>query len=85
MWWYEEGVGGHPDHLEGTKGFVGGSSPIQDKVREQEAQQPGYKVNYMNLRAQCYYTLAEVVREHKLAIPAPTKNSRRPLSRRWSR
>jgi len=65
----EEGVGGGIlDHLEGTKGFVGGSSPIQDKVREQEAQQPGYKVNYQNLRAQCYYTLAEVVREHNLAI-----------------
>ena len=37
--------------------------------REQEAQQPGYKVNYQNLRAQCYYTLAEIVREHTLAIP----------------
>ena len=66
----EEGVGGGIlDHLEGTKGFVEGSSPIQDKVREQEAQQPGYRVNYMNLRAQSYYTLAEIVREHKLAIP----------------
>ena len=66
----EEGVGGSIcDHLEGVKGFIGGSSPIQDASRELEAGQPGYKVNYQNLRAQCYYTLADVVRDHRAAIP----------------
>jgi hypothetical protein len=65
----EDGVGGGVvDHLEGVKGFVGGSSPIQDRKREQEAEQPGYKVNYENLRAQCYYTLAAYVQESRIAI-----------------
>jgi len=68
----ETGIGGGiVDHLPGVKGFVGGSSPIQDVQREQEAQ-PGYKVNYQNLRAQCFYALADVVRDHKLAIPCAT-------------
>ena len=59
------------DHLPGIKGFVGGSSPLQDKARETELQ-PGYKVNYQNLRAQCFYALADVVRDHRLAIPCAT-------------
>ncbi len=68
----EAGVGGGIiDHLPGVKGFIGGSSPIQEPQREQEAQ-PGYKVNYQNLRAQCFYALADVVRDHKLAIPCAT-------------
>lgn len=65
----EDGVGGGiVDNLDGVKGFQGGSSPIQDTRRELEAEQPGYKVNYQNLRAQCFYTLGEYVREHKVAI-----------------
>ncbi len=68
----EAGVGsGIIDHLPGIKGFIGGSSPIQDSKREQDTQ-PGYKVNYQNLRAQCFYALADVVRDHRLAIPCAT-------------
>ncbi len=68
----EAGTGaGIVDHLPGIKGFIGGSSPIQDPQREQDAQ-PGYRVNYQNLRAQCFYALADVVRDHRLAIPCAT-------------
>jgi phage terminase large subunit len=81
----ETGVGGGiVDHVPGIKGFVGGAAPIQDKVREVEAQ-PGYKVNYQNLRAQCFYHLADVVRDHRLACRWPPPSSRRPSSRSWSR
>src|SRR4051812_49281862 len=55
-----DGVGaGGLHHLEGVKGFAGGSSPMQDVQREREAQQPGHRVNNQNLRAQCYHTLAQ--------------------------
>ena len=65
----EDGIGGGVvDALEGIKGFVGGSSPLQDRKREQETEQPGYRVNYENLRAQCYYTLADYVQGSKIAI-----------------
>lgn len=70
----EAGVGGGIiDHLPGIKGFIGGSSPIQDTQREQDAQ-PGYKVNYQNLRAQCFYLLADYVREHRLAISTASQD-----------
>lgn len=57
----EDGVGGGVVDYRKCKGFVGNSSPIQDKFSEN-------KVNYLNLRSQCFYTLADVVRESKMAI-----------------
>jgi hypothetical protein len=54
-------------------GFVGGSSPIRDVQAEDKN---GYKVNYQNLCAQCYYTLPEyskgrdVQRDGKLKVIA---------------
>lgn len=61
----EDGVGGGVvDHLE-CKGFVGASSPIVD---EDQKETSGYKVNYQNLRSQCYYTLADYVANHQISI-----------------
>jgi hypothetical protein len=57
----EDGVGGGVvDALPGCRGFMGGSSPLPDK--------DGVHANFMNLKAQCCYKLAELVQGHKLAI-----------------
>lgn len=66
----EGGVGGGVVDGLGCPGFVGGSSAIQDKLlrRVEGESTTSYQVNYGNLRAQCYFTLAEYVREHRLAI-----------------
>lgn len=66
----EDGVGGGiVDHL-GCKGFVGGSAPIQDEQKKinTEAQNDTYIVNYQNLRAQCYYMLADYVDKHMIYV-----------------
>jgi len=53
----EDGVGGFlVDGLEGVKGFVNGSKPVE---QENEDSQETRKYNYKNLRAQCYFKLAE--------------------------
>ena len=69
----EGGVGGGVvDHLEGVKGFVAGSRPIQDAWKRSESEiagQNGYQLNYANLKAQCYYELAERVTKRKISIP----------------
>lgn len=69
----EAGVGGGAVDGLGCPGFVGGAAAIQDKSpRQVEGESvPSYQVNYGNLRAQCYYTLAEYVREHRIGIAAP--------------
>lgn len=60
----EDGVGGNAvDHLR-CKGFINNSTPLQNPI---EAKQT-FKVNYANLKAQCYYTLADYVRNHKLVV-----------------
>jgi len=60
----EDGIGGGVvDHLR-CKGFVNGSSALQNPIQAKQT----FKVNYANLKAQCYYTLAEYVRTHRLAI-----------------
>jgi len=51
----EDGVGGGVvDHLEGVKGFVNNSSPVdlEDKA-----------LNYANLKTQCYFHLAKIVKQ----------------------
>lgn len=61
----EDGVGGGiVDHLK-CKGFVGNASPIESKT-PREMRQVEYKVNYQNLRAQCYYTLADKVNNREI-------------------
>ncbi len=58
----EDGIGGGVvDHLPGVKGFVANSTPFTNKVTRQPE-------NYQNLKAQCYYTLADYVNKHKMAI-----------------
>lgn len=54
----EDGVGGGVvDILNGVKGFIANSIPFD-------------KDNYQNLKAQCYYTLADYINTHKIAIKA---------------
>lgn len=60
------------DHLK-CKGFVGGASPIRDERLEDRA---GFKVNYQNLRAQCYYTLAEHTTKRTIGIQTESEEYR---------
>ncbi|MEX0651887.1 MAG: phage terminase large subunit [Candidatus Paceibacterota bacterium] len=56
----EDGLGGGVvDHLR-CKGFVANSSPIKTQKR--------YKVNYKNLRAQCYHWLSDKVNDNELNL-----------------
>jgi len=60
----EDGVGGFlVDGLEGVKGFVNGSKPVE---QENEDSQETRRYNYKNLRSQCYFKLAELVNNHKI-------------------
>lgn len=64
----EEGVGGGiVDHLK-CKGFVGGSSPIDRRRDREKEKETEYKLNYKNLRAQCYHKFAELTNEEQVAI-----------------
>lgn len=64
----EDGVGGGLiDNMWGIKGFVGNSTPLEEN---------GHKVNFRNLRAQCYYKLADYVNNHKLAIDCESETIR---------
>jgi len=66
----EDGVGGGVvDNLK-CRGFVGNSSQIEDRQREFDS---AYKVNYQNLRSQCFYILGELVQTSKMRIN--TENS----------
>ena len=62
----EDGVGGGVvDALNGVRGFVANSSPLEDiRINEKQEEVP----NYRNLKAQCAYMLAEEVNNHKLAV-----------------
>lgn len=56
----EDGVGGGVvDHLPGCYGFVNNSKPLA---------QNGTLFNYSNLKSQCYFKLAELVRDGKIGI-----------------
>lgn len=55
----DDGVGGGVvDNLRGIKGFVNNSTPIESEKKE----------NYQNLKAQCYYKLADYINEHRMAV-----------------
>lgn len=51
----EDGVGGGVKDVLGCKGFINNSAPIVTKSANNELQ----KENYINLKSQCYYKLAE--------------------------
>jgi len=59
----EDGVGGGVvDHVEGVKGFVNGSRAIEIKQAKGEHKIHSYK----NLKSQCYFYLADMVRQGKV-------------------
>lgn len=62
----EDGIGGGViDNLKGTKGFMGGSSPLEvwDSLLNRMVKQ-----NFTNIRSQCYFKLAECINNHEIAI-----------------
>lgn len=65
----EDGVGGGLVDMLRCKGFVNGSRPLE--VR-------GKHYNYRNLRAQCYFKLADVVNNNEMYLPdEPIQNRER--------
>lgn len=64
----EDGVGGGIiDLMKGIKGFIGNASPIPrgpEKIWGKQQQNE----NFRNLRAQCYFALAEAVNEHRMSV-----------------
>jgi hypothetical protein len=62
--------GGVVDGLPGCKGFIGSAEAVQPYAAKWNE---NLKVNYQNLRSQCYYTLGEYIEMHKIAIK--TENS----------
>lgn len=63
----EGGIGGGVvDHL-GCKGFVSNSPAIESKT-PREMREVEYKVNYQNLRSQCYYELADKTNDRLVRI-----------------
>lgn len=62
----EDGVGfGLVNELKGVKGFVNNSSPIKEK-KENDLNK--YTHNYKNLKAQCWFYLADLVAAGKIGI-----------------
>lgn len=62
----EDGIGGGVlDNLRGAKGFMGNSVPFPIWDSRTYKFVPA---NYQNLRNQCYFTLAEYVNNHKMAV-----------------
>jgi len=58
----EDGVGGGVvDYLENCRGFVNNSSPVETEFTKK-------RHNYRNLKTQCYFKLAEMVRLGQIAI-----------------
>ncbi len=58
----EDGVGGGiVDMMQGIKGFMGNAAPLP-RTKD------GKPENYKNLRAQCYFELAEAVNNHRIAV-----------------
>lgn len=64
----EDGLGGGVKDILKCKGFVSNSTP--QKVK-------GEKENYQNLKAQCYFRLAERVNQRELAIECDTDTKER--------
>lgn len=62
----EDGIGGGVvDQFGGCKGFLNNGTPIQPPKAEHDT---NLRVNYQNLKTQCYYKLAEYVAAGKIGI-----------------
>ncbi len=79
----DDGVGGGvTDNIKGIKGFIGNASPIKRKeqVRTKDGlEEVEIKENYLNLRSQCYFMLAEKVNTHQVAISAKISEEQKEL------
>lgn len=65
----EDGVGGGVvDNIPGCVGFVNNSSPILTKQDEIKKKQGQYFENFGNLKAQCYFKLAELAEQGQVGI-----------------
>jgi len=66
----EDGIGGGlVDNLRGVKGFMGNSIPFEIWDTRQFKFIPA---NFQNLKAQCYFTLADMINNHKLSVKDET-------------
>jgi len=73
----EDGLGGGiVDHIEGCKGFINGSSPIQPEESEDDETRI---VNYANLKTQCYSVLANYINDSKIRIEGLTEEQKEKL------
>lgn len=63
----EDGVGGGLVDMLKCKGFVANSTPIDDR-KKSEKRHTEYKINYQNLRAQCWAELGIKVNAAEIAI-----------------
>jgi len=58
----EDGIGGAViDNNKGFKGFIANSTPLDNPVTHQPE-------NYMNLKSQCTYKLADIINKHLISI-----------------
>jgi phage terminase large subunit len=68
----EDGVGGGVvDNIPNCTGFINNASPIQDRDYEKETDKnlkELKKLNYQNLKTQCYYKLADLVHNNEIGI-----------------
>jgi len=72
----EDGIGGGViDQLQGVKGFVNNSTPLQTKqptrnqvITNHSLESKREVMNFANLKAQCGFKLAELVETHKIAV-----------------
>jgi hypothetical protein len=58
----EDGVGGGVVDILGCKGFVNGSTPLKEEFK---------KVEYANLKTQCYYHLADSINKGQIYLCKP--------------
>lgn len=66
----EDGIGGGlVDNLRGVKGFMGNSIPFEIWDTRQFKFIPA---NFQNLKAQCYFTLTDMINNHKLSVKDET-------------
>lgn len=63
----EDGVGGGVVDYTGCRGFMGGRKPLPEK---------GIIRNYLNLRSQCYYKLADAINTASIAVPSASPTIR---------
>ncbi len=65
----ENGIGGGViDQLRGTIGFVNNSKPFSIKNKSLNNDKREMKENFASLKDQCYFHLAEYIRDHKIRL-----------------